>query len=216
FQWQVATVVAASVLRINPYHQPDAEATDAAVGEAISAFETDGALRAETPVFEQDGIKLFADPANAAEILKGCKSLGGVIRNHLDRLKPDDYFGLLAYIPMFPHYDEVLQHIRKQVVESKQVATVLGFGTRSLRSTGQLYKGGPNSGVFLQITCDEAEDLSIPNQKYTFGVMIAAQARGDFQVLNERKRRALRVHLGPDIAKGLNHLRDLVCAAVEH
>jgi hypothetical protein len=85
-----------------------------------------------------------------------------------------------------------------------------------LHSTGQAYKGGPNSGVFLQITCDEPEDLTVPQQKYTFGVVKAAQARGDFQVLAERHRRALRVNLGKDVAAGLDHLRDLVCAAVAH
>ena len=137
-------------------------------------------------------------------------------RQHVDRLKPGDYFGLLAYITMFPEYESTLQEIRKEIVEAKQVATVLGFGPRFLHSTGQAYKGGPNTGVFLQITCDDAEDLLVPQQKYSFGVVKAAQARGDFQVLAERHRRVLRVHLGKDLATDLNRLRDLVCAAVAH
>ena len=115
---------------------------------------------------------------------------------------------------MFPEYEAKLQEIRKSILESKKVATVLGFGPRFLHSTGQAYKGGPNSGVFVQITCDDAEDLPVPQQKYTFGIVKAAQARGDFQVLADRKRRALRVHLGKDLAAGLDHLHDLVCAAV--
>jgi hypothetical protein len=117
---------------------------------------------------------------------------------------------------MFPEYEAKLQAIRKQIVESKRVATVLGFGPRFLHSTGQAYKGGPNSGVFLQITCDDAEDLPVPQQKYTFGVVKAAQARGDFQVLAERRRRALRVHLGKDLAKDIERLSDLLSAAVAH
>ena len=139
-----------------------------------------------------------------------------MIRAHLDRLMAGDYFGLLAFIPMFPEYEKALEEIRKHVLESKQTATVLGFGPRFQHSTGQAYKGGPNSGIFLQITCDEAQDLPVPGQKYTFGIVKAAQARGDFQVLAERRRRALRVHLGSDIGKGLKQLRDLVFAALAH
>jgi hypothetical protein len=162
-------------------------------------------------------MQLFTDKANAAALVNGGNStLGGIIRKHLDRLKAGDYFGLLAYIPMFPEHEARLQEIRKAILEAKQVATVLGFGPRFLHSTGQAYKGGPNSGVFLQITCEDAEDLPVPHQKYTFGVVKAAQARGDFQVLADRERRALRVHLGKDVAAGLNHLRDLVCAAIAH
>jgi hypothetical protein len=117
---------------------------------------------------------------------------------------------------MFPEYEAKLEEMRREIVESKQVATVLGFGPRFLHSTGQAYKGGPNTGVFLQITCDEPEDLPVPGQKYTFGIVKAAQARGDFRVLAERRRRALRVHLGKDLARGLDYLRDLICAAVAH
>jgi hypothetical protein len=117
---------------------------------------------------------------------------------------------------MFPEHEAKLQEIREEILHSKQVATVLGFGPRFLHSTGQAYKGGPNSGVFLQITCEDAEDLPVPQQKYTFGVVKAAQARGDFQVLADRQRRALRVHLGRDIKGDLERLRDLICAAVAH
>ena len=216
FQWEIATAVAGSVIGINAFNQPDVEASKIATRDLTNEFEQAGSLPAEKPILDQDGIKLFTDPANAETILKGGNTLGGAIRAHVDRIKPGDYFGLLAYIPMFPEYEAILQDIRKEVLESKQVATVLGFGPRFLHSTGQAYKGGPNSGVFLQITCDEAEDLQVPQQKYTFGVVKAAQARGDFQVLADRHRRALRVHLGKDLAKDLNRLRDLICAALSH
>ena len=146
----------------------------------------------------------------------GAHTLGSLIRAHLDRIQAGDYFGLLAYIPMFPNYETKLQEIRERVIDAKQVATVLGFGPRFLHSTGQAYKGGPNSGVFVQITCDEAEDLPVPGQKYTFGVVKAAQARGDFQVLADRHRRALRVHLGADVEKGLDQLSTLISAALAH
>jgi hypothetical protein len=100
-----------------------------------------------------------------------------------------------------------LQAIRLAVRDAKRVATCLGFGPRFLHSTGQAYKGGPNTGVSLQITCDDAVELPVPGQKYTFGVVKAAQARGDFQVLAERDRRVLRAHLGPDVAASLATLQ---------
>ncbi len=216
FQWEIATAVAGSLLGINAFNQPDVEASKVVTRELTSEFEKTGSLPPEKPILDQEGIKLFTDKANAAALMNGGNTLGALIRNHVDRLKPGDYFGLLAYIPMFPEYEAKLQEMRKEILESKQVATVLGFGPRFLHSTGQAYKGGPNTGVFLQITCDEAEDLPVPQQKYTFGVVKAAQARGDFQVLADRHRRALRVHLGKDLDGDLDRLRDLVCAAVAH
>jgi transaldolase/glucose-6-phosphate isomerase len=128
----------------------------------------------------------------------------------LSRLGDGDYFALLAYIEMNAEYESLLQTLRMMVRDRKRVATCLGFGPRFLHSTGQAYKGGPNSGVFLQITCDDAADLQVPGQKYTFGVVKAAQARGDFQVLADRKRRALRVHLGSDVKEGLTKLGELI------
>jgi hypothetical protein len=217
FQWEIATAVASSVIGIDAFNQPDVEASKAVTRDLTAEYEKNGSLPAEKPILDQDGIKLFADKVNAGALLSnGHPTLGGVIRKQLDRIKPGDYFGLLAYIPMFPEYEAALQEIRKEILDAKQVATVLGFGPRFLHSTGQAYKGGPNSGVFLQITCEDAEDLPVPQQKYTFGVVKAAQARGDFAVLAERKRRALRVHLGKDVKSDLERLRDLICAALAH
>src|SRR5258706_14325695 len=108
-----------------------------------------------------------------------------------------------------------LQAIRHQVRDDKKAATVLGFGPRFLHSTGQAYKGGPNTGVFLQIPCDDPPDVQVPDQKYTFGVVMAAEARGDFDVLAERDRRVLRVHLGSHVAAGLTTLKDAVRQALK-
>jgi transaldolase/glucose-6-phosphate isomerase len=133
----------------------------------------------------------------------------------LNRLGAGDYFALLAYVEMNEAHERVLQAIRHGVRDAKRIATCLEFGPRFLHSTGQAYKGGPNTGVFLQITCDDAVDLPVPGQKYTFGVVKAAQARGDFQVLVERDRRALRAHLGADVAGGLKTLQAAIMAALE-
>ncbi len=136
----------------------------------------------------------------------GDKSLTGYLRAHINRAGAGDYFALLAYIQMDSDHEKLLQELRHAVRDKKRVATCLEFGPRFLHSTGQAYKGGPNTGVILQITCDDAVDLPVPGQKYTFGIVKAAQARGDFQVLAERGRRALRVHLGKDLAGGLAKL----------
>src|SRR5213075_65007 len=143
------------------------------------------------------------------------KTLTAYLRAHLNTLGEGDYAALLAYVQMNEEHEEALQSIRHAIRDKKHVATCLGFGPRFLHSTGQAYKGGPNSGVFLQITCDDAQDFKVPGQKYTFGVVKAAQARGDFQLLSARNRRALRVHLGPDVQAGLQTLHAALIKAIQ-
>jgi transaldolase/glucose-6-phosphate isomerase len=205
FRWEIATAVAGSIIGINPFDQPDVEASKIATKKLTEEYERSGSLPAETPLFEAEGIKLFADESNtkALNAAIGDRSLLSYLKAHLDRLQPGDYFALLAYVEMNETHERKLQWTRHMVRDTKHVATCLGFGPRFLHSTGQAYKGGPNTGVFLQITCDDAADLPVPGQKYTFGIVKAAQARGDFEVLAERGRRALRVHLGPDVNRGL-------------
>ena len=217
FRWEIATAAAGSILGINPFNQPDVEASKIATRKLTEQYEQTGQLPAESPILEGGGIKLFADERNATDLrnLAGAdRTPTGYLKAHLSRLKAGDYFALLAYIEMNDAHESALQAMRHAVRDSRRVATCLGFGPRFLHSTGQAYKGGPNSGVFLQITCDDAADLPVPGQKYTFGIVKAAQARGDFQVLAERGRRALRVHLGPDIAAGLAQLSALVKGAL--
>ena len=210
FRWEIATAVAGSIMGINAFNQPDVEASKVVTRQLTSEYEKTGHLPTETPILEEDGIKLFADDRNTQNLknLAGKQvSLDGLLRVHLSQLGPGDYFALLAYIERNREHEDLLQEMRHRVRDRKRVATCLGFGPRFLHSTGQAYKGGPNTGVFLQITCDDAVDLPVPGQKYTFGVVKAAQARGDFQVLAERKRRALRVHLGKDLKAGLERLK---------
>ena len=209
FRWEFATAVAGAIIGINAFNQPDVEASKIATRNLTSEYEKTGSLPAESPILEESGIRLFTDSKNAEALAKAAgsdKSLQGYLRAHLNRIAAGDYFAVLGYIEMNPEHEARLQAMRHAVRDRKHVATCLGFGPRFLHSTGQAYKGGPNSGVFLQITCDDAADLPVPGQKYTFGVVKAAQARGDFQVLAERGRRALRVHLGKDLQAGLNAL----------
>ena len=215
FRWEIATAVAGSIIGINAFNQPDVEASKIVTKELTSEYESKGSLPAEKPIVEEAGFKLFTDQKNAADLAKAAGTgadgaLKNYLRAHLARLGAGDYFALLGYIEMNAEHESLLQGLRMMVRDRKRVATVLGFGPRFLHSTGQAYKGGPNSGVFLQITCDDAQDLPVPGQKYTFGVVKAAQARGDFQVLADRKRRALRVHLGSDVKAGITKLTELV------
>jgi len=204
--------VAGSIIGINAFNQPDVEASKNETRKLTSEYEVSGSLPPESPFFAEGGIKLFTDDSNAAALRKAASepTLVGYLRAHLNRLRAGDYLALLGYIHMNDDHLSRLQSIRHLVRDKKLVATCLGFGPRFLHSTGQAYKGGPNSGVFLQITCDDAKDLPVPGQKYTFGIVKAAQARGDFQVLADRKRRALRVHLGADVAGGLGKLEQAI------
>ena len=213
FRWEVATAVAGALIGINAFNQPDVEASKTETRKLTSEYETTGKLPSEAPFFTGDGAKLYADLKNTAA-LKGGATLAGFLKKHLARIGAGDYFAVLGYITMNEAHEEALQSIRLAVRDNKKVATVLGFGPRFLHSTGQAYKGGPNSGVFLQITCDDAIDILVPGQKYTFGVVKSAQARGDFAVLAERGRRALRVHLGKDVAAGLATLADTINQAL--
>ena len=216
FRWEIATAVAGSVIGINPFDQPDVEASKVETQKLTEEYEEKGSLPPEKPILEEEGIRLIADPANAAA-LKGAAgdlSLVGCLRAHLGRIADGDYFALLAFIERNSRHIGLLQEIRHAVRDARRVATCLGFGPRFLHSTGQAYKGGPNSGVFLQITCDDAEDLPVPGHQFTFGVVKAAQARGDFQVMALRGRRILRVHLGSDVESGLVKLKDYVAQAL--
>ncbi|HRH42373.1 MAG TPA: bifunctional transaldolase/phosoglucose isomerase [Pyrinomonadaceae bacterium] len=208
FRWEFATAVAGSLMKINPFNQPDVESAKIEARKITEEYEQTGELPKETPFFEADGIKLFSDEKNVAELnlLVGEKTLANYLQAHLNRIKENDYFALLGYIEMNDETESLLQKIRHSVLAEKGAATCLGFGPRFLHSTGQGYKGGANNGVFLQITSDDAIDFAVPEQKFTFGVVKSAQARGDFQVLVDRDRRALRVHLGADVSEGLKKI----------
>jgi len=214
FRWEVATAVAGAILDINPFNQPDVEASKIAARNLTDAYEKSGVLPSASPFFTEGPIALFAEQSDrvALETAVGAdKTLHGYLRAHLKRLAPGDYFALLAYLERNAKHDRQLQTIRCKIRDSHGVATCIGFGPRFLHSTGQAYKGGPNSGVFLQLTCDHVEDLPVPGHRFTFGVVMAAQARGDFRVLTQRGRLALHVHLGADVGRGL----DLLTEAIE-
>ncbi len=217
-RWEIATAVAGSVLGIHPFDQPDVEASKIETRKLTDAYEAQGSLPSEAPILEADGLRAFADRRNVNELMASgpgpALTLASLLSSHLGRIHRGDYFAILAYLEMNPRHRDLLQTLRHRVRDRKRVATCLGFGPRFLHSTGQAYKGGPNTGVFLQLTCDDAQDLEVPGRRYTFGVVKAAQARGDFQVLADRGRRALRIHLPADVEGGLAALEAAVAEAL--
>ena len=191
FRWEIATAIAGAVIGIDPFDQPDVEDAKIQTRQLIDAYESSGSLAPETPFHEDAEIAFFAPgdhgfaPSDPVEIL----------RTHFASLEAGDYFGFLAYIERNDEHETVIANMREAVVEAKGVATVAGFGPRFLHSTGQAYKGGPKTGVFLEITRHPDPDVAVPNHKASFGTVQVAQARGDLDVLASRGQRVLRVHL---------------------
>lgn len=212
FRWEIATAVAGSIVGINPFDQPDVESAKIEARKITDEYEKTGELPPETS-FLIDGQLSFFTNSSYESILKGGHtepSAKDVVNSHLRQLSPADYFAILAYVEMTDETIRILTSIRQNVLNTSGNATCLGFGPRFLHSTGQAYKGGPNSGVFLQITTDDPVDVPVPGQEYSFGVVKEAQARGDFQVLLDRERRALRIHISGDLTAGLLKLVDMV------
>jgi transaldolase/glucose-6-phosphate isomerase len=208
FRFEIATAVAGAVLGINPFNQPDVESAKIKTRELTAAFEKSGSLPSESPAMSTKAADLYTDDANAAALRKAGAdgTLGSWLKAHLSRSHDGDYVALLAYIERDAAHIDALQAMRLAVRDRRHLATCAEFGPRFLHSTGQAYKGGPDSGVFLQITADDTSDLPVPGQSASFGVIKAAQARGDFDVLTDRGRRALRVHLKGDLDAGLKAL----------
>jgi hypothetical protein len=181
FRWEMATAVAGSILGINPFNQPNAQAAKDMTESVLGQFESSGKL----PDMEE--------PASIGELL--------------DQGEAGGYLAIMAYIPLSPETDLALDGLRRRVMKKHGIATTMGYGPRFLHSTGQLHKGGPASGLFLQITGEHGQDLNIPGTRFTFGVLAGAQALGDLQALRASGRRAVRVDVGVDPEHGIRMMR---------
>ena len=216
FRWELATAVAGAVLGINPFDQPDVEASKVETRRLTAAYEAGDVLPDEQPLARDGQLTLYAALAGGAPAAsaraaseEAHDSLAALLAAHCARAGPGDYLALLAYVEMSAANERVLQRVRHALRSTFRVATTVGFGPRFLHSTGQAHKGGPNSGVFIQITCDDAVDVPVPGRRCSFGAVKAAQARGDLQVLAARGRRVLRLHVRGNLLDGLNSLADL-------
>jgi transaldolase/glucose-6-phosphate isomerase len=217
FRWEIATAIAGALIGINPFDQPDVEASKVKTRDLTNAYEKSGTLPPEKPVFAANGIEIYTDEKNA-DALRGAGAgddLLSWIKAHLNRAGAGDYVALLAYIERNAAHIAALRDMRTAIRDARHVATCVGFGPRFLHSTGQAYKGGPNTGVFLQITTAHPDALAIPGYRADFGVVEAAQARGDMGVLVERDRRVMRVHFADgDVASGLKQLSGAIARAI--
>lgn len=209
-RWEVATAAVGIVLGIDPFDQPNVQESKDATRELLEAYRTDGALPGPAPVVTGDGIAAYLDPAPLGDTPL---TVDGAVRLLLDSVRAADYVALLAYLPADPDTEALLQRVRGAIRDALGVATTLGFGPRFLHSTGQLHKGGPDSGVFLQITGEPQRDLPVPGWTESFGTLIAAQALGDLTSLQRRGRRALRLHLA-DPGRDLDRVERMVAEAL--
>jgi glucose-6-phosphate isomerase len=210
-RWEVATAAVGIVLGIDPFDQPNVQESKDATTSLLDAFRSRGALPQPMPIVSDDGMAAYADPGALGDTPV---TVEGAVRELLTRIDAGrDYFAILAYLPPDDDVSELLQTMRARVRDALGVATTLGFGPRFLHSTGQLHKGGPDTGVFLQLTADPSKDLPIPGWEESFGTLVAAQALGDLTSLQRRGRRALRVHMS-DLDAGLTRLEAMVADAI--
>jgi glucose-6-phosphate isomerase len=209
-RWEVATAAAGMILGIDPFDQPNVQESKDATKALLGAAKDTGRLPSPAPLVASEGIAVYADPAALRDTPPTVES---AVRQLLSLATTGDYFAMLAYLPQDRDVEALLQRVRAGVRDALGVATTLGFGPRFLHSTGQLHKGGPDTGIFLQITAEPSKDLPIPGWDETFGMLIAAQALGDLESLQKRQRRVLRLHLA-DQHDGLDRVAAMVSDAL--
>ncbi len=205
FQWEFATAVAGAALGIDPFDEPNVKESKDNTRKALDAYQRNGSLAGESATASGDGIAVFGAPGN--------RDIDGALTAFLSQARPRDYVALMAYVTPNSENEAALQRLRAAIRDEHRVATTLGFGPRFLHSTGQLHKGGPDTGLYIQITTDDAVDVPIPGQPFTFSILKQAQAQGDLQSLRDHGRRVIRLHIGGDLAVGLSRLTDSVIHA---
>ena len=206
FLWEFATALAGALLGINTFDQPNVQESKENTRLLLEVYGKEAELPAQELLVEGDGCRIYGESPDRRRLQPKDETLAGYVAAHLDLVKAGDYVALTAYIPETAANDGLLQEIRVGIRDELKVATTVGYGPRFLHSTGQLHKGGADNGLFIQITADDVEDLPIPGQTYTFGLLQQAQALGDFQSLSNRNRRSIRFHLGSDVQRGLEVL----------
>ncbi len=213
-RWEIATAVAGAVLGVDPFDEPNVTEAKQATQAVLTRYLEQGDFAPPAPAAAA-GHVFVETPARIAEALRGRAgaSPAAWLPGLLSLARPGDYLALLAYMHRTPERHERLGRLRRALRDASRLATTLGYGPRFLHSTGQLHKGGPNTGLFVQITCDEGDELPIPGERYGFGALRRAQAAGDYEVLARRDRRVIRLHLGGDVERGLEALLEASSAA---
>src|SRR5271157_4136332 len=214
FLWEFATAISGALIGIDPFDQPNVQESKDNTRRLLTEHSQNGSLTQQSLIVADNTLRVFGDAETRDALRRGGSSLQDIITAHVARINPGDYLAITQFIEELNNYDALLQEIRVAIRDEKKVATTTGYGPRFLHSTGQLHKGGPECGVFIQITSSDINDMDIPGEKFTFGVLKQAQALGDFEALAARHRRAIRVDLGGDVEKGLRRLLTLIKGAV--
>ena len=209
YLWEIATAIAGAVIGIDSFDQPNVQESKDNTKHYLEVYKKNGSLPDQELGSEGRGLKAYCDEETVGQLGSG-STIEAFITAHLSRTHAGDYVAMLDYIMETDEHEELIQAIRTHLRDALQVATTTGYGPRFLHSTGQLHKGGPASGVFIQVTADNSVEVPLPNEAFTFGVLKQAQALGDFQLLSSRHRRAIRLHLGTDVAAGLRTLLEIV------
>ncbi len=207
FRWEFATAIAGSILGIDAFNQPNVQESKDNTNRLLEVVRNRGKLPAEKASLIQGALMIYSEQA--------ASTVEQTLGQFLAQARPGDYLALMAYLAEDEVTDKALQGIRLLLRDRLNIATTLGYGPRFLHSTGQFHKGGPNIGLFIQLTADDAEDVPIPGSPYTFGTFKRAQAMGDLEALQKHGRRVVRVHLGPDVARGLATLKTMLESALK-
>ncbi len=205
FRWEIATSVAGAIMGINPFDEPNVSESKENTRKILEEVHATGQMPLQREILEEEGIRLYGDPRTVPD-----GSIKKTFETFLNQVRSNDYLVLMAYIEPSRAHEALLQKLRHWIRDRYCIATTLGYGPRFLHSTGQLHKGGAGSGLFLQITADDQEDIRIPGETYTFGNLKRAQALGDFYSLTSRGFRVLQIHLGRHIEKDLEDLIQLI------
>ncbi len=215
FRWEFATAVAGALMGINAFDQPNVQESKDNTDGILARYEQTHELKQPPATLrtETGHVSLVAQGAQAEKLRQSAASLQAAFEVYASESRPGDYFALLAYVQRTPQTDAALQHIRLRLRDTRRAATTLGYGPRFQHSTGQLHKGGANTGLFIQFVAESRDDLSIPDAPYTFGTLKAAQALGDLQSLQAHGRRVIRIDLNGDIAAGLAEVEQALDAA---
>ena len=212
FRWEFATAVAGAVLGINPFDEPNVTESKDNTKRVLEHFRSTGELAEDEPLASDGPLSVFGDAP--MRLTGGRDGVAGELRRHLARGRERGYISLHAYVAATPERDAALRSIAQLLRDSTRRAVTVGYGPRFLHSTGQLHKGGPPVGCFIQLTAAPADDLPIPGWRETFGTLIAAQAAGDFASLEAHELPVARVHLGSDVDAGLAELRAALMSAL--
>ena len=207
FRWEFATAVAGAVLKIDPFDQPNVQESKDNTARLIQQYISTGRLPEDPPQLSEDPLSLYCKPIRSST---GQDNIPEALSAFLKLVRPHDYVAIMAYVQRSAGATASLNLIRGLLRDNLKMATTVGFGPRFLHSTGQLHKGGPNNGVFLQITCEDKQDLPIPGEQYSFATLKRAQALGDLQSLIAHGRRVLRVHIRGEVGEGLERLSRII------